>query len=209
VIKRRTFFRLAAGAAAAALAGNRPAFAAGNRQTSEDFSLLFPQDPRLTHFSNSFGAPRSGGRRHQGIDLMAPKLSPVYAAAAGTVERVDDGRLSGRFVVINHGDDHSTWYMHLNNDRPGRDDGRADWSLTLFDGIEAGVEVAAGDQIAYVGDSGNAEGSSSHTHFELHVGGRAVNPYRLLVEAQESSLARLEYLERMERVGVETLSGPR
>ena len=49
------------------------------------FVLDFPQDPRSTVFSSTFGASRSGGRRHQGNDLMAPKLTHVYAAAAGTV----------------------------------------------------------------------------------------------------------------------------
>jgi murein DD-endopeptidase MepM/ murein hydrolase activator NlpD len=153
-----------------------------------DLALAFPQDPLLTYFSDSYGAPRPGGRHHQGIDLMAPKHSPVLAAGAGVVTIVSDGPRSGRYLVIEHAGDWSTWYMHLNNDDLGTDNGRADWSLTLAEGIEPGAEVRAGQLIGYVGDSGNAEGSGPHTHFELHLGGRAVNPFQDLAGAFEVAL---------------------
>ena len=66
-------------------------------------------------------------------------------------------------------------YLHLNNDDPGTDNGRADWSLTLVQGLEVGSHVEAGQHIGYVGDSGNAEWTGSHTHFELaHDGGRSI-----------------------------------
>jgi hypothetical protein len=75
--------------------------------------------------------------------------------------------------------------MHLNNDDPGTDNGSADWSLTLVPGLVVGSHVDAGQQIAYAGDSGNAEWTGPHTHFELAFEGRAIDPYPGLKEAYE------------------------
>ncbi len=133
-----------------------------------DFQLeAFPQDVSVTHFSNDFGNRRSGGRRHEGNDLMAPKMTPVYAAASGVVSYIGPNRRAGRYLIIDHGDGWETWYIHLNNDNPGTDDGNAPWSWTVVPGIDEGTYVQAGRQIGWVGDSGNAEGSGSHTHFEM------------------------------------------
>jgi murein DD-endopeptidase MepM/ murein hydrolase activator NlpD len=147
------------------------------------FTVEFPQDSQVTIFSSTFGASRSGGRRHHGNDLMAPKLSPVYAAAAGVISVIDSSGLGGRYVEIDHGAGWSTRYMHLNNDDPGTDNGGADWSLTVASGLVVGSHVEAGQQIAFVGDSGNAEWTGSHTHFELAFEGRAVDPYGFLKDA--------------------------
>jgi murein DD-endopeptidase MepM/ murein hydrolase activator NlpD len=163
----------------------QPASAKDNRP---DFELFFPQDPTVTHFTSSFGAARDG-HRHQGNDLMAPKLTPVYAAADGVVIRVAKSSKAGRYVVLAHGDLWETWYMHLNNDTPGRNDGKAAMDLTVGPGIEEGAQVWAGQLLAWVGDSGNAEGGSSHTHFELHYKGRAINPYPYLTAAHQRALA--------------------
>ena len=151
--------------------------------TEPPFEIRFPQQTSVTEFDSTFGAGRSGGRRHKGNDLMAPKMTPVYAAADGVVVTISDGSTSGRYLTIDHVDGWSTSYMHLNNDDPGTDNGRADWSHTLAPGIEEGVSVSAGQLIGFVGDSGNAEWTGSHTHFELRKNGTAVNPYNLLLEA--------------------------
>jgi murein DD-endopeptidase MepM/ murein hydrolase activator NlpD len=154
-----------------------------NAETALPFTLEFPQDSQVTVFSSTFGAARSGGRRHHGNDLMAPKMSPVFAAAAGTVTRIDTSGSGGRYLEIDHGAGWSTRYMHLNNDDPGTDNGSADWSLTLVTGLAVGSQVRAGQQIAYVGDSGNAEWTGSHTHFELAFEERAIDPYEYLKTA--------------------------
>lgn len=124
-------------------------------------------------------------------------MTPVFAAADGTVARITSSARPGRYLQIDHGDGWATSYMHLNNDHPGRDDGRAPWWMTIAPGIEIGSEVRAGQHIAWVGDSGNAETSSAHTHFELHRHGQRVNPYPTLQEAFRRQLDRLELADRL------------
>ncbi|MET0565994.1 MAG: M23 family metallopeptidase [Acidimicrobiia bacterium] len=153
------------------------------------FVLRFPQDPVPTVFSSTFGASRSSGRRHQGNDLMAPKLTHVYAAAAGIVTVIDTHGSAGRYVEIQHEAGWTTRYIHLNNDDPGTDNGGADWSLTLVPGLEVGSHVDAGQHIGYVGDSGNAEWTGSHTHFELAHDGGEVDPYPVLKDAYARAIA--------------------
>lgn len=152
------------------------------------FELWFPQEVTQTVFSSTFGAGRSGGRRHKGNDLMAPKMTEVYAAADGVVDTIKVSGNAGRYLTINHAEGWSTTYMHLNNDNPGTDSGSADWSLTVIPGLEVGTHVFAGQLIGYVGDSGNAEWTGSHTHFELRHNGVAVSPYSYLVAAAERAI---------------------
>ena len=148
--------------------------------------VTFPQDVSVTEFHNDWGSKRSGGRRHIGIDLMAPKMTEVYALADGVVLKVASSARAGRYVIIGHESGWETYYIHLNNDTPGTDDGEAGWALTVAPGVFVGSQVVGGQLIGWVGDSGNAEGSMSHTHFELHHDGRPINPYHMLVAAGES-----------------------
>ncbi len=187
--------------APASVGAGRPAIADIDGPTAfDELHLVFPQDAALTRFDSTFGHARSGGRRHQGADLMAPKMSPVYAVADGVVLRlrVSSSR-AGATVRIDHGGGWESWYMHLNNDRPGTDDGRAPLDQTFAPGLEVGDFVAAGQLIGYVGDSGNAEWTGPHTHFELHRDGRPVDPYAYLLAAHERAMTVWE-LERLESV---------
>jgi murein DD-endopeptidase MepM/ murein hydrolase activator NlpD len=147
------------------------------------FEIRFPQETSVTIFSSSFGAGRSGGRSHTGNDLMAPKMTEVYAAHDGVITVVDTSSLAGRYIEIDHGDGWSTRYIHLNNDDPGTDNGSADWDLTIVPGLVVGSTVVAGQHIAWVGDSGNAEWTGSHTHFEIAYQGVARDPYEYLKAA--------------------------
>ena len=153
--------------------------------TTPPFEIVFPQEVAETQFSSTYGAGRSGGRRHNGNDLMAPRMTEVYAVGDGTVIHVGVNRLSGRNVKIEHAEGWTSYYLHLNNDNIGTDDGRADWTLTVAPAIEVGMPVKAGQLIAWVGDSGNAEGTTPHTHFELRSNGRPINPYSILRDAFE------------------------
>ena len=168
-----------------------PAARPARADSNPPFHVEFPQDSGVTHFSSTFGASRSGGRSHHGNDLMAPKLTPVYAAADGVIAVIDTSSLGGRYVEIQHAAGWSTRYMHLNNDMPRTDDGQATSELTFAEGVEEGAEVSAGQLIAWVGDSGNAEGTTPHLHFELRHDGQALDPYVLLVEAYADELAEL------------------
>ncbi len=145
--------------------------------------LTFPVDGRVS-FSDTFGAPRSNGRTHQGTDLMGAKLTPLVAAADGTVTslRHDDSGLSGNSLTITDDDGWRYVYIHLNNDTPGTDDGANRFDQAFAPGLRRGDEVAAGDLVGYMGDSGNAENAGSHLHFELHrPDGTAINPYPSLI----------------------------
>ncbi len=150
----------------------------------------FPHAPAELRYSDTWGAARSGGRGHKGTDLMSPKGTHVLAVADGVVTGLKDGSSSGLYVQLAHEGGWETYYMHLNNDTPGTDDGRGGAATAYAPGLSVGDTVTAGQHIGYVGDSGNAEGSSSHTHFELHLGGSAVNPYSYLfaVEAHQNDL---------------------
>jgi murein DD-endopeptidase MepM/ murein hydrolase activator NlpD len=118
------------------------------------------QGPRA--FTNDWGQPRSGGRRHQGTDILAPRGTPVVAVVGGSV-RGHNSRLGGISFYLN-GDDGNTYFgTHLD-------------SLSGASG-----RVRQGTTLGYVGDSGNARGGPTHLHFEIHPGGgRAVNPYPTL-----------------------------
>lgn len=149
-------------------------------QAEDLYPMVFPVAGRHS-FTDSFGVPRGDGRSHQGIDIFADKLTPVVAVANGTIRTVGLGERSGRYIVVEHSDGWLSYYLHLNNDSPGTDDGLRDDPVA---GIKVGATVQAGDLLDYVGDSGNAESTPSHLHFELHRPGGAVsNPYPHLLGA--------------------------
>ena len=141
------------------------------------FVLYFLKTPSPV-FSSTFGASRSSGRRHQGNDLMAPKMTHVYAAAAGIVTVIDTHGSAGRYVEIQHKPDGrplSPPQQRRSGDgqRPGR--------LVSDPGLGAGsgrVTSEAGQHIGYVGDSGNAEWTGSHTAFRARPRRREVDPTR-------------------------------
>ena len=151
----------------------------------DELVIVFPQPSEDTVFDNTWGNARSGGRSHQGTDILGPQMTPVVAAADGIVEKFGNGPRSGYYIVIRHQNEYETWYMHLNNDTPGTDDGRGAPEFTYAEGLEVGDPVEAGQLLGYVGDSGNAESTTHHTHFELHRRGHAINPYLYLQAAWE------------------------
>lgn len=155
----------------------------------EGFTIeAFPHADADVRFSNDWGDARSGGRSHKGTDIFGPKGSPVVAVADGFIEHMEDWPRAGYALIIRHADGWSSHYFHLDNDNPGTDDGRGGPAAAFAEGLSVGDFVEAGQVVAFVGDSGNAEPSRPHTHFELHDDGRARNPFPYLDEAYERAL---------------------
>lgn len=145
--------------------------------TGEVVPILFPLEERVS-WTDTFGDPRSGGRTHAGNDLLAPKMTPLLAVVDGKVDWLNlTGKLSSYnnlpyYNILLRGDDGNDYfYIHLNNDTPGTDDGQGGVQYAYAPGLTNGTRVHRGDVIGYVGDSGNAEDTVSHLHFEIHLGG--------------------------------------
>jgi hypothetical protein len=138
--------------------------------------IVFPVIGNVT-FIDDFDQARSGGRTHEATDIMGDKMLPVVAAADGVVRWIGS---SCCYLSIDHGGGWETWYIHLNNDTPGTDDGQA-WGIAP--GIERGTQVYKGQLIGWVGDSGNAEWTGSHLHFQIFHNDVAINPYTYLLSA--------------------------
>lgn len=139
--------------------------------------MTFPVVGDVT-WTDTWQAPRSGGRVHEGQDLMGDKGQLLVAADDGTVRAVrKGGSLAGNSVDVLADDGWIYTYLHLNNDTPGTDDGAATDDQIFAPGIVEGARVVAGQALAYIGDSGNAEGTAPHVHFEMRdPSGAKVNP---------------------------------
>lgn len=158
--------------------------------------MVFPQPALHTTFENDWGYARPDGRVHRGNDLIGDKGDPVVSILDGVVLRMREGPRSGYYVVIQHDNGWTSWYLHLDNDRRG-DDGRGGRATAFAPGLAVGQRVLAGQLIGFVGDSGNAEDTAPHTHFELHIDGRPVDPHPYLASAWQRHLASLDQ-ERIE-----------
>jgi peptidoglycan hydrolase CwlO-like protein len=124
-----------------------------------------PVDPPRSYIDD-FGFPRVG-HTHQGNDIFAPYGTPIRAPFAGTAQESYNG-LGGTSV-----------HVYSSN---GSGDYVYNAHLSKHAGVD-GQHVQPGDLIGFVGDSGNARGTSPHDHFEYHPGGgSAVSPYNYLNE---------------------------
>ena len=176
-----------------------------------DFSFLAPQSATDQHvrpmmfpvlpdpvlgkatWSDTFGAPRGSGRRHEGQDLMGKKMLKLLACVDGTIVELRH-RASGNSLYLLGDDGWYYCYLHINNDTPGTDDGKNEFSTAFATGLKQGDKVKKGDHIAYLGDSGNAEGTGAHCHFEIRMpnekwyNASAVNPKYALDAAEPAKL---------------------
>src|SRR5438477_9879470 len=144
--------------------------------------IIFPVVGQVSYIDD-FGAPRPGGP-HQGNDLVSAKKSPAVAAEAGTVKYWTTSRSAGCMLYLYGESGTIYYYIHLNNDLTTRNDNRGKCVQGVAYAVRNGSRVAPGQQIGYVGDSGDANGGMSHLHFEVHPGGgRAVSPYPYLQKA--------------------------
>jgi murein DD-endopeptidase MepM/ murein hydrolase activator NlpD len=109
-----------------------------------------------------FHAPRNGGRTHKGFDVTGRCGTPLAAATTGTVvKRAYDPRLDGNYIVIRGlGERRKYWYAHMVHPSP----------------FQRGDLVHVGQIVGHIGRTGNAGSTPCHLHFEVHVGGRPVDP---------------------------------
>jgi murein DD-endopeptidase MepM/ murein hydrolase activator NlpD len=115
--------------------------------------------------ADTWGAPRSGGRSHRGIDIFARRGTPVVSPVDGLVLDVGRDRLGGNVVKVLGPGLQVHYFAHL--DRFGPLDERG--------------PIRRGDVVGFVGDSGNAQGTPPHLHYGIYVlPGRAVDPYPVL-----------------------------
>jgi murein DD-endopeptidase MepM/ murein hydrolase activator NlpD len=114
---------------------------------------------------DTWGAARSGGRSHEGIDIFAPKGTPVRSTTRGVIFKLGQNRLGGNVVWIFGPGRQMHYYAHLDR----------------FGEFEPGDVVMPGDIVGYVGDTGNARGTPSHLHYGVYTpSAGAINPFPLL-----------------------------
>ena len=128
-----------------------------------------------SRLQDTFAAARDGGaRRHNALDIMAPRGTPVLAADDGRVMRVSTNGLGGLTVyLLDPAERYVYYYAHLDAWR---------------DGLRSGMTVARGEVLGYVGSTGNASASAPHLHFQAmryrrdrYWDGEPVNPLPYLV----------------------------
>lgn len=117
-------------------------------------ALLIPvAGIRPEQLRDSYDEGRSGGRTHNAIDIMAPRGTPVLAAADGTILKLHSGSKGGTALYQLDRDGHTRYYYaHLDR---------------YADGIAEGAPVRRGDVIGFVGDTGNAGPGNFHLHFSV------------------------------------------
>ena len=130
------------------------------------------------YFSNDFYARRSNGQ-HNATDIFAAKMSPIVAPVNGTVYYVNSPQASwGYSVGVRDSAGYEYSFIHMNNDTPGTDDGAGSEMQAYAPDMKVGNQVEKGQLLGYVGDSGNAENTPPHLHFEIYdPNNNAVNPY--------------------------------
>jgi murein DD-endopeptidase MepM/ murein hydrolase activator NlpD len=117
---------------------------------------------------DTWGGPRSGGRRHQGIDIFAPHNTPVRSVTDGIVATVGDNKLGGHIVRVFGPGGEWHYYAHLDH----------------FADVHPGDVITRGTIVGYVGITGNARGTPFHLHYGIYrrTGG-AMNPWPRLVRS--------------------------
>ena len=158
----------------AAACGPRVPLLLASRRYLRPARLTMPvQGLRPRDVASTWHAARSGGRRHEGVDLFAKRGTPVLSATRGTVWRVGNDSLGGRVVTVLGDGPALYYYAHLD-----------DWA----DGLHTGQEVTRGTPLGVVGNTGNARTTPPHLHFGVYRVGlwrsRAVDPAPLLRRAR-------------------------
>ena len=129
-------------------------------------SMAFPvQDRNTRAILSSFGVERDGGRRqHHGVDIFAPRGTPVLSATTGRVTRVENTPIGGKVVWVRDQGPNSIYYAHLDSQV-----------------VVTGTRVDPGTILGFVGNTGNARTTPPHLHFGVYRRGEGpVDPYYFL-----------------------------
>ena len=118
-----------------------------------------------SRIADTWGAPRGSDRRHQGVDIFAPRGTVVRSTTRGVVVSLREGGLGGRQVWVLGPARQRHYYAHLDS-----------WA----DGLAEGDVVWPGDALGGVGDSGNARGTPTHLHYGVYGDGGAIDPLPLM-----------------------------
>ena len=126
-----------------------------------ELNIAFPVEGRNhQHIISFFGDPRDGGKRkHQGVDIAAPRGTNVLAVASGTIKSVKTGGAGGKQVWLLADNDWLYYYGHLHQQF-----------------AKEGQKIRKGDILGSIGNTGNASHASPHLHFEMH------NPQKEIVD---------------------------
>jgi murein DD-endopeptidase MepM/ murein hydrolase activator NlpD len=124
---------------------------------------------------DSWGNTRSGGRRHEGIDIFVPPDTPVRSTTAGLVTRIGTNGLGGNVVWVLGPGLERHYYAHLSRHGP----------------FSRGDRVEAGDVIGYAGNTGNARGGPVHLHYGIYDSSGAKNPYPRLAASANTRVTRV------------------
>jgi murein DD-endopeptidase MepM/ murein hydrolase activator NlpD len=140
-------------------------------QIAAEGSMAFPVKDRNTRaILSSFGVERDGGRRqHHGVDIFAPRGTPVLSATTGQVSRVEDTPIGGKVVWVRDQGPNSIYYAHLDSQV-----------------VTPGARVDPGSLLGFVGNTGNARTTPPHLHFGVYRRGEGpVDPYYFLYTPAE------------------------
>jgi murein DD-endopeptidase MepM/ murein hydrolase activator NlpD len=138
-----------------------PQQATGVDLDSPDVHVQPISDGKLT---DTFGAARSGGRKHEGIDIFGERGTPIHAVASGEVVKGFHNDLGGTVVRIQGDDGRYYYYAHLDS----------------VNDLQVGQHVKAGDVIGGMGNTGDASTTPVHLHFQVQENGVDLNPFDFL-----------------------------
>lgn len=148
-------------------AGHQP-FVTAARAAAELASMPAPERMPVpvdgvpaSRIADTYGAPRGADRRHQGVDIFAPRGSSVLSTTPGVILSVREQGLGGRQVWVLGPAHERHYYAHLD-----------DWAPAL----RAGDRVRAGSPLGTVGTTGNARGTPPHLHYGVYTREGAIDP---------------------------------
>jgi len=132
--------------------------------------IIMPLQVPKKHIANTWHAPRSADRLHEGQDIFAPRGTPTYSATRGYIYNIGQNRLGGQTVSVIGAGGRVYYYAHFDSYAPG---------------ISEGDYVTPQTVLGYVGTSGNALGTPPHLHFGVYTPTGVINPLPLLTDRTE------------------------